>query len=255
VSYLYYADRLNQLPLGLIGTAVGTALLPKLAQKIAANDHSKSVHLFNRALEWTLILTLPAATALGLIAGPIISTLFERGEFDMTASMATSHALAAYALGLPAFVGIKVLSTALYAQENTKTPVKITLVCAGLNIVLCLILIHPLAHVGIALATSIAGWVQAGILCYQIEKKNTLEFDAQIKRSTLRVLAACIAMGVVLWLMSSLLKSWVDAGSIKRMIALAAMVAAGGLLYLGGLIGLGVIHPRTLVQSLKAQDI
>jgi len=255
VSYLYYADRLTQLPLGLIGTAVGTALLPKLAQKIAANAKVDANYLFNRALEWTLILTLPAAAALVMIALPIISVLFERGEFDATAALSTASALKAYAFGLPAFVGVKVLSTALYAQENTKTPVKITLICAALNIVLCLALIGPFAHAGIAFATAIAGWVQVAILTVILHKKNDLEFDAVLKRNLFRILVATIAMCVVLFIFRALLSDYFAAGHIKALLALGATISFGGLVYLALIFLQKVIDLKTVRQSIKGQGI
>lgn len=255
VSYLYYADRLNQLPLGLIGTAVGTALLPKLAQKIAAHDHGSANHLFNRALEWTFILTLPAATALALIAQPIISVLFERGEFNDIAASQTALALAAYAVGLPAFVSVKVLSTALYAQEDTKTPVKITLGCAVLNIILCLILIQILAHVGIALATAIAGWVQAGILMMILHRRKELSFDAALERNVVRIILACVVMGGILALSYAGLQAWFDAKGIKALLALAGTVAFAGGAYLGLIFMQKVVTLSSLAQSFKGQDI
>jgi putative peptidoglycan lipid II flippase len=251
VSYLYYADRLNQLPLGLIGTAVGTALLPKLAQRIAAKDEGGSLYLFNRALEWTLLLTLPAAVALALIAEPIIAVLFERGEFTAQATLATATALKAYALGLPAFVGVKVLSTALYAQEDTKTPVIITLVCAVVNIMLCLILIRYIAHTGIALATSIAGWLQLAILARLIHTRRHLHFDSQMRRNIVRIFIACTAMGVVLLACHIFSLHYFMAGGIRRMAALVVTMALGGGLFAGLILALKVINLSQIKQSLK----
>lgn len=255
VSYLYYADRLNQLPLGLIGTAVGTALLPKLAQKIAAGQKYEANYLFSRALEWTFILTLPAAAALMMIALPIITVLFERGEFNASAASATAAALRAYAFGLPAFVGVKVLSTALYAQENTKTPVKITLVCALLNIVLCLAFIGPFKHAGIAFATAIAGWVQVAILTYNLHRRNELEFDPALKKNMLRILGATVAMGAVLFVLSHVLADWFAAGHLKALIALAITIALAGGVYLSLIFVQKVIDLKTVKQSIKGQGI
>jgi putative peptidoglycan lipid II flippase len=254
VSYLYYADRLNQLPLGLIGTAVGTALLPKLAQRIAAKDEGGSLYLFNRALEWTLLLTLPAAVALAMIAEPIIAVLFERGEFTPEATIATATALKAYALGLPAFVGVKVLSTALYAQEDTKTPVIITLVCAVVNIILCLILINYIAHTGIALATSIAGWLQLAILARLIHTRRHLHFDAQMRRNIVRILIACTAMGVVLLACHIFGLHYFMQGGIMRMAALAVTMALGGFMFAGLILALKVINLSYIKQSLKGEQ-
>ncbi len=253
VSFLYYADRLNQLPLGLIGTAVGTALLPKLAQRIAARDAEGSLHLFNRALEWTLLLTLPCAVGLALIAEPIIGVLFQRGAFDAAATLATAGALRAYALGLPAFVGVKVLSTALYAQEDTKTPVIVTLICATVNIVLCLILIRSVAHVGIALATAIAGWLQVAILAGLIHRRKNLHFDAQMQRNLLRIVIACAVMAVVVVVCHVGLFSLFQESGFKRMAALAVTLAASGIAYASFIILLKVIDLAHIKQSLAGE--
>lgn len=254
VSYLYYADRLNQLPLGLIGTAVGTALLPKLARKIAAKEKESANYLFNRALEWTFLLALPAAAALAIIAHPIIQVLFERGEFSASDARATALALQAYAFGLPAFVGVKVLSTALYAQENMKTPVKITLVCAALNIVLCLLLIRPFAHAGIALATAMAGWVQVIILTVILHRKNDLDFDTMLKKNLLRIFLATLVMSAILFGFHTGMAAWFAAGSIKALLALGITITVGGIAYLGLIFVQKVIHLKTLKQSFKGQD-
>lgn len=253
VSFLYYADRLNQLPLGLIGTAVGTALLPKLAQRIAAKDTGGSLHLFNRALEWTLLLTLPCAVALALIAEPIIAVLFQRGAFDAAATLSTAHALKAYALGLPAFVGVKVLSTSLYAQEDTKTPVIITLICAALNIVLCLVLIRFIAHTGIALATAIAGWLQVAILADLIHKRKHLGFDAQMRRNIVRIIIACAVMGVVLAFCHTVFAGMFAQSGFMRLLALAITIGAGGAAYGGLILMLKVIDLKHLKESLAGE--
>jgi putative peptidoglycan lipid II flippase len=255
VSYLYYAQRLDQLPIGLIGTAVGTALLPKLAQKIAAKDHDAANYLFNRALEWTSILTLPAAAALMVIATPITAVLFQRGEFGPHDTIETAKALLAYAIGLPAFVGVKVLSTALYAQENTKTPVKVTLVCATLNIVLCLILTRPYQHAGIAFATAIAGWVQVGMLAHILHNKNDLNFDALFKRNMIRISIATIVMCILLYVFHQLLMTWFDAGHFKALLALVITMAVAGGAYMGLMFVQKVIDVKLIKQSLKGQGI
>lgn len=247
VSFLYYADRLVQLPLGLIGTAVGTALLPKLAERIAQKKESESMHLFNRSLEWTFLLTIPASVALVLIAEPVIHVLFQRGAFDLDSTTATARALQAYALGLPAFVGIKVLSTALYAQEDTKTPVKVTLICAALNIVLCLALIGSFAHVGIALATTIAGWIQVFILGSFIHRKNHLNYDAVLKKNMMYIILASIVMGVVLMAIQYFMAFWLSGESFgKLLIAMLTLVGCGGAVYGALVLAFGVLDMQML---------
>ena len=139
VSYLYYADRLNQLPLGVIGIAVGTALLPLLARQIRAGEAEAALASQNRALELALLLTLPCAVGLAVLSLPIMQVLFERGAFGAADAPATAQALAAYALGLPAYVLVKVLVPGFFARKDTRTPVKIAVVCLIANIVFILV--------------------------------------------------------------------------------------------------------------------
>src|SRR5689334_13173581 len=158
VSYLYYADRLNQLPLGVVGIAVGTAILPPLSRQLRLGQAADAVDTQNRGLELALLLTLPAAVALALLATPILVVLFQRGAFGPADTAATAAALAAYAAGLPAFVLVKVLAPAFFARHDTATPGKLAVAAMATNLGLTLVLMQLRAHVGIALATSAAGW-------------------------------------------------------------------------------------------------
>jgi len=255
VSYLYYAQRLDQLPIGLIGGAVGTALLPKLAQKIAAHEKEAANFLFNRALEWTTILTIPATAALMIIAHPIIQVLFQHGEFTASDTAATASTLVAYAFGLPSFIGVKVLSTALYAHENTKTPVKVTLVCATLNIILCLILTRFYQQAGIAFATSIAGWVQLLILIVILHRRDELDFDALLKKNLLRIGVATVAMCALLFGLQEFFAGYFDAGHIKALLALTIIVAVSGGAYLALIFMQKVIDITNIKASIKGQGI
>src|SRR5215475_951964 len=177
VSYLYYADRLNQLPLGVVGIAVGTAILPSLSRQVRLGRLPDAVTTQNRGIELALLLTLPAATALAVLATPMLSVLFERGAFSPTDTAATAAALAAYAVGLPAFVLIKVLAPAFFARHDTATPVKIAVVTMAVNLCLTVVLMQFLAHVGIALATTIAGWLNALALLALLIRRGHFGFD------------------------------------------------------------------------------
>jgi putative peptidoglycan lipid II flippase len=233
VSYLYYADRVNQLPLGVIGVAVGTALLPLMARQLRAGQVAHAMHSQNRALELALLLTVPAAVALVVLCGPIVSVLFERGAFGGADARATSAALAAYALGLPAYVLIKVLTPGFFAREDTRTPVKIAIVCLISNVVIALALIWSLAHVGIALATALSAWLNAGLLARGLRRDDLLQPDAQLKRRLPRIVAASLAMALGLWLAAP----WL--AGLSPALALALLVAGGGLAFLlfGHLVG------------------
>ena len=157
VSLLYYADRVQQLPLGVIGAAVGTAMLPLLSRQVRAGEANAAADTANRAIEYALVLTLPAALALIVLRVPLIAVLFGRGAFDSMAEIdATAGALAAFAVGLPAFVLVRVLAPCFFARTDTATPVKIGVVAVALNLVLNVAFMRPLQQMGPALATSLA---------------------------------------------------------------------------------------------------
>jgi putative peptidoglycan lipid II flippase len=184
------------------------------------------MHSQNRALELSLLLTVPAALALVVLSAPIVHVLFERGAFGPEASRATGAALAAYALGLPAYVLVKVLTPGFFAREDTRTPVKIAIVCMISNIVIAFALIWWLAHVGIALATTISAWLNTGLLARGLRRQNLLQPDDQLKRRLPRILGASMAMALGLWLAAP----WL--AGLAAPLALAVLVTAGGLGFL-----------------------
>jgi len=198
VSWLYYADRINQLPLGVVGIAMGTALLPMLSRQIRADNLDAAYNTQNRGIEFALLLTLPAAAGLICLATPIISVLFERGAFLETDSIATANALMAFAVGLPAFVLVKVLVPGFFAREDTVTPVRIAIICLFVNVILVLSLMKPFGHVGIAIATAISAWVNASLLAILLHRRNHLYFDERLKSRVLRIVLATGAMAAIL---------------------------------------------------------
>jgi putative peptidoglycan lipid II flippase len=224
-SYLFYADRLNQLPLGVIGVALGTALLPLLARQLRSGAIAQARHSFSRALEMALLLTLPAAVALVVCAEPFIRALFERGAFDATATTATAGALAAFSVGLPAYVLIKVLAPAFFANEDTKSPVRIAIACLIANILFIIALIGPLAHVGIALATAISNWLNALGLVWLLRRSGHLGVDERFRSWAPRLVGAALAMGAVLWLIQHQL------ATLSPFLLLGLLVGAGCLVY------------------------
>ena len=160
--------------MGVIGVAVGTALLPLLARQINARDFDGANQSQNRALELTLFLSVPASISLVIIAEPSVRVLFERGAFGSLETIQTAKALAVYATGVPAYVLVKVLVANYFARKDTYTPVKIAFVAVLVNLVLNLILMGPFLHVGIAAATSISGWVNALLLTFVMLKRKML---------------------------------------------------------------------------------
>ncbi len=231
VSFLYYADRVNQLPLGVIGVAIGTALLPLLSRQLRAGDTEAAAQNQNRAIEIACLLTLPAATALMVIAAPIIAVLFERGAFGAAESSATAWALVAYAGGLPAFVLIKVLVPGFFAREEPKTPVRIAIACMLVNVALNAVLIGPLGHAGVALATSLSGWLNVALLYRALGARGYLAVDARLIGRLPRMVLACAAMAGILWLLDWQLQGVLSGGLGLRIAGLIALVAAGLAVY------------------------
>ena len=227
ISYLFFADRVNQLPLGVVGVAVGTALLPLLSRQISAEDTGAAANSQNRAVEFTLLLTLPAAFALAVLSGPMITVLFERGHFGPEQTIATAAALGIYAFGLPAYVLVKALAPGFFARGDTATPVKISIVALIVNLVLNLILMGPFLHVGIAMATVVSSWLNAGIMAFVLWRRGHFVPDGRLIGRLPRAAMASIGMAVVLYFSSGYLAAYLAGGEIERGLALAILVAGG----------------------------
>ena len=249
VSWLYYADRLYQLPLGIVGIAIGVVLLPDLARALRAGRVSEAHHAQNRAIEFAAALTLPATVALLVIPGPIIAVLFQRGVFTAADTSATAPALAAYAAGLPAFVAIKVLQPAYFAREDTRTPMLTGLASMVVNVAGAILLFLLFGHVGIAAATSIAAWVNTLLLLLPLLRNGQLVPDAAMKRRLSLMAAAAVAMGVCVYGAAWLFAPWLATGSIvARGGVLAGLVALGMLLFVLFCQFAGVVDFRRLLR-------
>ena len=247
VSYLYYADRLNQLPLGVVGIAVATAILPPLSRAVRGGDTAAAMATQNRGLELALLLTLPAATALAILALPILAVLFERGAFGPAEASATASALIAYAVGLPAFVLVKVLAPAFFARHDTKTPVKVAMVTLATNLLLTVVLMQFFAHVGVAAALSVAGWLQAALLMTLLARREHFQLDARARANLPRIALATVGMGAVLaGLRVALDPALVGGAMTMRLAALAGLVVAGLIAFLALILLLGVVNWREL---------
>ena len=230
VSWLYYADRVQQLPLGVIGIAIGTALLPTLSRQLQGTDPAVAMYSQNRGIEIALLLTLPAAVALGVMGIPVINVLFERGAFGASETQMTGLALTIFAFGLPASVLVKVLAPGFFAREDTKTPIRIGIFAMVLNIVLIIVLMPQFGHLGIAAATSTSVWVNAFLLGYLLRKRGDLTFDARLLKRVPRILITSALMGAVLWFAIDMF--WQnDASSITRILIMAACVCGGIAVY------------------------
>ncbi len=231
ISSLYYADRLFQLPLGVVGIAVGTALLPLLTKALAAGKTTEARDLFNRALEYCLFLTVPAAAALMLVTHDIVSVLFEHGAFTAENTARTSPALACLSLGLPAYVSIKIFSSGYWAQQNTATPVKISASMAVMNIVVALIMTRFIDVAGISLATGLSGWVQCFLLWRGLKDGDATSFDERLRRAVPRIFLCAACMGGALLMLSAALQGWFHGPGFHRILALTILVTGGSLVY------------------------
>lgn len=205
ISYIHYADRLSQLPLSVLGTAVGTALLPVLSKKMRSGDIEGAHVNQNLALEYTLLLTLPATLGLMLLAEPLVKLTYEYHAFSPEDTRATAKTLAVLAAGLPGYVLIKIFTTTFFAREDTKTPVFIGVFSVFLNIVISLCLLKTLQYVGIALATALSSWVNGLLSGFILWRRGDLRFNARFRRFFPRsLLATTLTFGMLIILKKSL---------------------------------------------------
>lgn len=244
VSYLFYADRINQLTVGVVGAAIATALLPTLAGQLARDDHKAAAHTQNRAIEFGLLLAVPSSVALLVVPFPIISILFQRGEFNLATTQATAATLLAYAVGLPAFVLSRTLTPAFHARQDTRTPVQLALVTIAVNILLSLALMPVLAHVGLALATSLAASTNTLLLLVTLHRRGHWRSDARLTGRTWRILVASLAMAAVLVALDRMvLPPWYAGSFWMRVSALSVLVGSGLVTYLISILLLGASRP------------
>jgi putative peptidoglycan lipid II flippase len=253
VSSLSSTDRLNQLPLGVVGIAVGTAILPPLSRQVRTGDLAGAAATQNRGVELAVLLTLPAAAALMVLAEPILAVLFERGAFGAAATAATAAALAAYAAGLPAFVLVKVLAPAFFAHRDTATPVKVAVGSMAVNLALTLLLMRFFAHVGVAVALSCAGWMQALVLMFLLARSGRFQLDRRTAGKIPRIAAATAGMAAVLIALRILLAPTLAGPAMLRFAALAGLIAAGLVSFAILILAVGVTGWRELRGQLRRQ--
>lgn len=230
VSILYYADRVQQLPLGVIGTAVGTAVLPLLSRQVRAGESAAAVKTLNRAIEYALFLTVPAGAGLFVCAYPVVLSLFGRGAFDLQSVLFSSQSLAAYAIGLPAFVTVKVLAPAFFARGDTGTPVKVGVASVACNLALNLVFMRPLGHIGPALATSLAAMGNVLGLGIILLRRGQFSPDYLFVRRSVGMIGATVVMALCLIGLERLGfgEGW---HGNHRMISLAGLIAGGMVSY------------------------
>ena len=206
ISYIHYADRLSQLPLSVLGTAISTALLPLLSKQIQACNYQGAKESQNLALEYALLFTLPATLGLIFLAEPLVRIIFEHRAFQAASTLPTARTLMAFASGLPAYVLIKIFTTSFFARQDTKTPVLVAMFSVILNVVISLFLLKTFQHVGIALATSLSAWMNALLLGIVLRHRRALQFNRRFQRFLPRVLlSAVLTIGLMMALNSVLI--------------------------------------------------
>jgi len=231
VSYIYYADRLNQLPLGLIGIGLGTVLLPTISHQLGRGADGEAMATQNRGLELALFFTLPATIALVICGVPIIRGLFQHGQFDASDAVKTGQALAAFSIGLPSYILVKVLTPGYYARHDTKTPMRYAMISIAVNLGLNLALIVPLKHVGPPLATALASTVNVWMLYRTLKKRGHFEADARLRRRVPRLALAALIMGVALFFVAPLIDPYLTGSLLRRLGGLLVLVSAGAVVY------------------------
>ncbi len=253
VSLLYYADRIQQLPLGVIGIAVGTALLPMLSRQVRGGDEAAALSSLNRAIEYALFLTLPAALALTVAAFPIMWVLFGRGAFTIDTARLASQSLAAYAIGLPAFVLVKVLAPAAFARGDTTLPVKVGMVTLAVNFLLNIVFnagalapefiagsLPLLRHIGPPLATSLASTFNVVVLGIALHRRGHLVADGALRHRLPRMALAALGMALALWFARAPLSHF------ERWLGLISLVSLGVGVYGVAALMLGAFDVRIL---------
>jgi putative peptidoglycan lipid II flippase len=258
VSHLYYADRVYELPLAIVGIAIGVVLLPDVTRHLRAGNHAAVMDSQNRSLEFAMLLTLPAAVALAVAPTAIVQGLFQRGAFTAADTPPTAYALAIFALGLPSFVMIKVFSPAYFAREDTATPMRfavISLTANTLGSIALFFLFRNLGlmpHLGIAVATTLGGWLNAGLLYATLVQRGHFVADARLKRALWLIIASSLVMGIGVWIAAVYLDGLFSAANVLwRAWALSVLVAAGLVVYGAAILGSGAVELRQLRSILR----
>ncbi len=252
ISWLYYANRLQQLPLGVVGAAIGVALLPILSRQLKEENIAEATRTQDKAVEYGFILALPAAVALVVLARPIVNVLFQHGKFGLLQTEMTSRAVMAYAIGLPAYVMVKALTPNFFARCDTKTPVKYSAVVLLANVIFSVILMKPFGHVGIATATTLAAFVSVYQYIHGLKKRGFWQFSKELKIRLAKIFACAVLMGIVLftenWLLNYFCGRWLDWAMILKLLTLMAMGMIAGVIFFLAINFAGIIDVFAFVK-------
>jgi putative peptidoglycan lipid II flippase len=251
VSWLYYANRLYELPLGIVSIAIAAVLVPLIATSVRGGETDAFAAAQSRGFEIALGLALPAAIALVVLAEPIVHVLFERGAFGSHDTAAVAAALAAMAAGLPGHALEKVLGAVSFAHADTRTPMAAALAGLGVAIVAAVLLFPRYGHVGIAAAIAISGWVGALILGILLRQRGWLKVDAQAPQRLIRIVLGAILMGIAIFLAQRILIARLNEPALARIAMLGVLVGGGLAVYLASLHALGVVRLRELALAMR----
>src|ERR1700761_719730 len=238
LSALYYADRLNQLPIGVIGIAIGTVLLPEMSRRITSGDHAGAMAAQRRAFDFTLLSSVPFVVAFLSVPDVITRAMFARGAFSKADAAAAGATLAAYAIGLVPFVMIRSAVATFYARKDTATPVKASLTGLAINMGLKLLLMGSLAQMGLALATAIGAWVNLLLVLFFAVRAGFLEFNRALGKSLAKFAATGVILAAVLWFTAKFAASHFGSIAFHDEITLALLIAVGAVVYAGLILGL-----------------
>jgi putative peptidoglycan lipid II flippase len=253
ISALQYADRIYQLPLGVVGIAVGVVLLPELARALKSGHEKEAAHLQNRSLEFVLFLILPAAAALWILSVDIVRVVYERGAFGETTTQTVAGTLALYAIGLPAFVMIKALQPGFYAREDTKTPMRFAMVSVVINTILAISLFPYIAERGIAAAEAAASWLNVGLLSVTLYRRGHFIVEKSLISRALRLVVATGVMGAGLYFASLYVADWLtpDRHLLVKVQALFALIGLSMVLYFATAFAIGGADLSMLRRNIR----
>jgi putative peptidoglycan lipid II flippase len=251
VSYMNYADRLNQLPLGIIGIALSTAILPTLSKFVGSDNREGADRIQSDAIELAMLLTIPAAVALAICAEAFVTMIFQGGRFDLADASATGEVLAALVLGLPAYVLVKVLVPNFYARADTRTPVVAAFISLGVFIAFSVTVLDTLGVVGVALASVVGAWINVAFLLVVLALRDHYRIPGVLLFRISRQVLAAAAMGAVLFYARDLLTDWFVAGLVARLAALLVLVGAAATVYFGIAFAVGAIDRQRIATLTK----
>jgi putative peptidoglycan lipid II flippase len=235
ISWLYYSDRIMEFPLGVFGVALATVILPDLSRQHAVGNKQDFSRVLDWALRWGVLITVPATLGLVLLSGPVLTTIFQYGAFTPRHMSMTTLSLITYSIGLSGHVLIKILASSYFSRQDTKTPVKVGITAIISNIILCLLFVVPLKHAGLALATSLAAYVNSGLLFYYLLKRQAYHVQPGWSMYLCRVSGACLVMGAVLYFYVPGVEIWLGWGVSSRILHLTGWVTLSVFIYIATL--------------------